>query len=188
MSEKEPIKPEKFDISIAVKESILGVLFQIEKGFRRVMLMYTIAFYLGIGLIIFSVIATVLYGTDAYMLLFGGAGMADIVAFFVFKPTEDLQRSRGNLAQLTSGFIAWYNDLHNWNHAVEREFYNEDDTPIKKVNLETLKEISKRSILNTVTIMIAIECFVAKGGKDTEKALENITNVMKNFEERFKDM
>lgn len=178
---------EKFDIRIAVKESILEVLFQIEKGFRRVMLMYTIAFYLGIGLIIFSVIATVLYGTDAYMLLFGGAGIADIVAFFVFKPTEDLQRSRGNLAQLTSGFIAWYNDLHNWNHAVEREFYNEDDTP-KKVNLEALKEISKRSILNTVTIMMAIEFFVAKGGKDTEKASENIINTMKNFEERFKDM
>src|SRR5208282_4295465 len=39
--------------------------------------------------------------------------------FLVFKPAQDLQASRGGLAQLQAAFFAWINDIHNWNEYLE---------------------------------------------------------------------
>jgi len=69
------------------------------------MTMYSIAFYSGVGLIFLSFIATLGFRENIISLFFGGAGVVDIVSFFVFKPAEDLQKSRGNLAQLITAFL-----------------------------------------------------------------------------------
>lgn len=165
------------EISEKLGRKILGTLDEIDEGFKRVMLMYTIAFYLGIGLIVFSFVITVLTGNNIF-LIFGGAGIADVVTFFIFKPAEELQKSRGNLAQVTSGFLTWFSDTHNWNYAVSAEFKNGKDN----IDLERLEKISKISVSNTIAIMMAIEVFVA--GKSTDKSndkiMELVSEIKKN--------
>jgi len=155
---------------------ILNVIDEVDKGFRKVMFMYTLAFYVGLGLIVFSCLGTLYFEDNLFLLVFGGVGVADVVAFFIFKPAEDLQRSRGNLAQLVSAFLTWYNDAHNWNQFLAKELGNQT------CDLGVVKEVSKRSMVNTITIMSAIELFVAS--KLPGNAGEKMTTIMKDFEER----
>lgn len=159
-----------------LENRILTVIDEVADGFRKVMKMYSVVFYTGLGLIIFSVLATLYFRDNMFVLFFGGAGVADIVAFFIFKPAEDLQRSRANLAQLVSAFLTWYNDTHNWNQVLAKELLKQE------YELQVFKEVSKRSIVNTITIMSAIELFVAS--KLTTKAGENLNTIIKEIEEK----
>jgi len=155
---------------------ILNVIDEVDKGFKTVMFMYTVAFYVGLGLIVFSFLGTLYFEDNIFLLVFGGAGLADIVAFFIFKPAEDLQRSRGNLAQLVSAFLTWYNDAHNWNQFLEKELRNQ------ACEVGVFKEVSKTSMINTVTIMSAIELFVAS--KLPKNADEKLKTIIKDIEDR----
>ena len=159
---------------------ILNVIDEIDKGFRKVMLMYTVAFYIGLGLIVFSFIGTLYFKENIFLLVFGGAGVVDVVAFFIFKPAEDLQRSRGNLAQLVSAFLTWYNDTHNWNQFLAKELMSE-----KACDINVFQEVSKRSMANTVTIMTAIELCVAS--KLPPDAGEKLKSIMKDLENGIKN-
>jgi hypothetical protein len=103
-----------------------------------------------------------------------GAGVTDVIAFIVFKPAEDLQKSRAPLAQLVSAFLTWFNDSHNWNGAIEKEIND-------KRNIDVLEKISKRSIVNTFAIIMAIDTFIER--KDPEKASKHIQQLVKTFEE-----
>jgi len=133
------------------------------------MWMYMVAFYLGIGLIVFSFVITIITGNNIF-LIFGGAGIADVVTFFIFKPAEELQRSRGNLAQVASCFMTWFNDIHNWNSLINFRFKTGD------LDENKLEKISKLSVSHTVALMMAIEIFVA--GKHMEKSKEKITELL----------
>lgn len=164
------------NMRVELENRILNVIDEVDKGFRRVMIMYSLAFYAGLGLVIFSVVGTLYFKDNVFPLVFGGVGVADVVAFFIFKPAEELQRSRGNLAQLVSAFLTWYNDTHNWNQVLAKELVKPD------YDIEVFKEVSKRSMVNTIAIMSAIELFVAsKLSTDTSEKLKTI---MKDFEER----
>jgi hypothetical protein len=155
----------KINMTEELNNRILTVIDQIDKGFRRVMTMYTIAFYVGIGMIVVSVAATLYTKENMFALLFGGAGAVDVVAFFVFKPAEDLQKSRGHLAQLTSAFLTWFNDIYNWNASVAKVINTRDE----QLNIVALQEISKTIIANTISIMEAIDKFVeGEGIKDAK--------------------
>lgn len=155
---------------------ILTVIDEIDKGFRRVMDMYSIAFYTGLGIIVFSFLGTLYLGKNIFLLLFGGVGVIDIAAFFIYKPVEDLQRSRANLAQLVSAFLTWYNDTHNWNQLLAKELVKDPS------DVKVFQEVSKRSIINTITIMAAIEIFVAS--RLTSKPGEELKTIIRELEER----
>lgn len=163
------------NMRVELENRILNVIDEVDKGFRRVMIMYSLAFYAGLGLVIFSVVGTLYFKDNVFPLVFGGVGVADVVAFFIFKPAEELQRSRGNLAQLVSAFLTWYNDTHNWNQVLAKELVKPD------YDIEVFKEVSKRSMVNTITIMSAIELFVAS--KLSTDASEKLKTIMKDFEE-----
>lgn len=169
-----PSGESQFNMRGELEGRILTVIDEVDAGFRKVMTMYSVAFYTGLGLIVFSILATLYFKDNIFPLLFGGAGVADVVAFFIFKPVEDLQRSRGNLAQLVSAFLTWYNDSHNWNQVLEKELLETE------IDVQVFKDVSKRNIVNVITIMSAIELFVAS--KLPGDADERIRTIIRELE------
>lgn len=97
-----------------LQQGLLDVVKQIERGYRITMWMYTAAFVVGLLMLIASTVTAMLRETNSAVLI-GGLGAADVIAFLIFKPAQDLQASRGSLAQLQAAFFAWINDIHNWN-------------------------------------------------------------------------
>ncbi len=97
------------------KEALQKTLAQIDEGFRSTMLMYKVAFYLGVGLLIAA--AALAAFTDKSLLagIFAGLGTADILTFFLKQPPAKLQSSRAQLAQLQAAYFNWFIDLYNWN-------------------------------------------------------------------------
>lgn len=166
------------NMSEELRRRILRVIDEVDRGFKNVMQMYLIAFYMGIVLISAGSLATLYFGENKFLLLFGSIGILDVIAFVVFKPVEDLQRSRGNLAQLVAAFLTWYVDTANWNEVFE-------GLGKRGADLEEFKKVSRISIVNTVTIMSAIELFVAskeslgKSGK-IKAAMEEIMETLKS--------
>lgn len=174
---------ENMDMAEHLRKTILGVLEEIDKGFKKAMLMYLIAFYFGLFLILFSMMAT-LFTKEGLgnnnLLFFGGAGMIDIVAFFIFKPTKDLQKSRANLAQLVAAFIFWYINTRNWNVATEKEVRAE------KTNIDNLEKISKRHLIDTISILLTMYNMFVEG-KNRENVTENIDKAIMKLKERIGD-
>ncbi len=106
---------EQFDLGTELQKGLVRVIAQIEQGYKRIMNMHTVAFYLGVGLVVASVIASLVLRSDASALVLGGLGMADVIVMLIRQPALDLQNSRGNLAQLQAAFVNWINDVYNWN-------------------------------------------------------------------------
>jgi hypothetical protein len=159
-----------------LRKRILKVIDEIDKGFERSMLMYTITFYVGIGVIIYSIVSTITFGQNTFNLVFGAVGVLDVISFLVFKPTEDLQKSRGNLAQLISAFLAWYSSMTAWG------YLNKKLLDIEEPLISSLHQSSNRTLLDTVMFMAAIEFFVV--GKQKEEQLKQILSIMKDIQER----
>ena len=90
----------KIDLRENLQEGLVEVVKQIDRGYERVMQMYTVAFYIGIIMVLMSVFASLVLRSDTSALILGGLGMADIIASLIFQPAQELQNSRGNLAQL----------------------------------------------------------------------------------------
>jgi len=85
---------------------------------------------------------------------FGELGIADILGYFVYRPAEDLQISRGKLAQLEMAFLNWVGDAHNWSEVFRETFEKAaaDDTLIEKTG-----KISQAMLLNVKDTMKAID-------------------------------
>jgi hypothetical protein len=169
-------QPQEIDMREELKKRILKVIDEIDKGFARSMLMYTISFYVGIGVVIYSIVSTIAFGQNSFNLIFGAIGVLDIIAFLIFKPTQDLQRSRGNLAQLISAFLTWYSNMTVWSH-LNTKILNSND-----FDIALLQQNSKRTILDTVVFMAAVEFFVI--GSQKEEQLKQIQAIMKDIESR----
>ena len=79
------------------------------------MLMYQITFYLGVALIVAATGIAIVGQAPLLPAIFGTLGMADILAFFLFKPQERLQASRSSLAQVQAALYNWFMDSVNLN-------------------------------------------------------------------------
>src|SRR5262249_33768448 len=73
-----------------LQEGLLEVVRQIDRGYRITMGMYTAASVVGIAMLITSTVSALFQHVHSAALL-GGLGAADIVAFLVFKPAQELQ-------------------------------------------------------------------------------------------------
>lgn len=176
--EKSKEADENNTLGTIVEKKIISVLEQIDSGFKKVMFMYTIAFYLGIILVASSVLIFVFKQGDKSSLFFGGIGILDLVAFLVFKPAEDLQISRGNLAQLLAAFLCWINDNKVWSQFISNKVKKEG------IKLKDLKDISKIMISNTVTIINSIEFALSKKKPKTEQASKQIESALNETKEK----
>lgn len=153
---------------------ILATLDDIDNGFKKVMIMYLITFYLGIGLIVLSCLFSILSAGREITLLSGGLGLADVVAFLIFKPAESLQRSRGSLAQLISAFLTWYLDSKNCMQVYKKEMSGNADS------IDLYDRVSRRNVLNTIYLMQAIQQMnePAKTGKKQQETMDSLIRKM----------
>ena len=122
------------------------------------MTMYTVAFYVGIIMILASMYAALIGDSVKAAAVLGGLGMADILASMIFRPAQDVQNSRGNLAQLQAAFFSWFNDVHNWNEYLAMIGRDADD---RKVTLEfsRLHEVSDAQMRTIERMMGLIEAY-----------------------------
>jgi hypothetical protein len=137
------------DPSIALRDGfqagLLGVVRQIDMGYQITMWMYTAAFALGMLMMLAALVGAFIRPGNTNLYL-AGLGAADVITFLIFKPAQDLQASRGNLAQLQAAFFAWINDVHNWNRyldSLEKES-GKNAPPFDKA-----KEVSEIMVHNT---------------------------------------
>jgi|GEM_PF-1225982 len=129
------------------KSGLVDSLEQIKQGFRSAMIMYTVAFYVGIAMILAALLFAWLKNGSLLPIAFAGLGTADLIAYFITKPPLDLQKSRANLAQLQTAYYNWFIDLFNWNSAA-----GGGDAMI-----EQYRKVSEMTLYNTEQTMRMIE-------------------------------
>jgi len=140
------------------KDGLRDTVKQIEKGYSSVMTMYMVAFYLGVALIVFSLFFAIWERESLLPIVFGGLGIADVIAYFITKPPQDLQNSRANLAQPQAAFFNWFVDVYNWNS------YLSSLPQTGQLNFKNVKEVSETLLQNTDKMMELMEkyCELAK--------------------------
>ena len=93
-----------------LEKYLLGLLEKTSSGFTVVLVMYIIAFAIGIGLIITSLILAVQNDEGAKNILtvfFGTAGIVDIV-LLMYRPAKEIQKSRANASKLAASVSEWF--------------------------------------------------------------------------------
>ena len=149
------------------------------KGFSIVLVMYSIAFVVGLLLIAVSLILAFNSSTPNEYLasFFGAAGVFDI-SFLLYKPAKEIQRSRGNATQLWMAFSEWQY-ISIWSGKTYNKLFSvlnpkNDQTTY----LEQMIKILKMKAETTVSLIESIEKNVAarpdekstrKNGKNGEK-------------------
>jgi hypothetical protein len=137
------------------KSALRDTVKQIEVGFRTTMVMYTVAFYLGVGLIVAAVVMAFVRDKALLPIVFGSLGMADVIAYFITKPPQDLQFSRARLAQLQAAFFNWFIDYTNWNGVLM------DMTQEGKASMTDVKTVSAILMEHTEKTMALIDTYCA---------------------------
>lgn len=139
------------EIADAFKSGLKRTIDQIDIGFRWTMIMYMVAFYMGIGLIITSIAFAVVLDKTLLPIIFAVIGVVDIVGFFVKKPSQRLQGSRADLAQLQAVYFNWFVDVYNWNG------YISILGQTKGLDYDKVKQISATLLENTDKTMSLVE-------------------------------
>lgn len=135
------------------KSALRDTVQQIEGGFRATMVMYSVAFYLGVALIVSATVMAFLKEKSLLPIVFGTLGMADMIAYFITKPPQDLQFSRARLAQLQAAFFNWFIDYTNWNGVLMT--WTQDG----KAELQTIKTVSEILMQHTEKTMALIDTY-----------------------------
>lgn len=135
------------------KSALRDTVKQIERGFRSTMVMYTVAFYLGVGLIVVAIAMAFVREKALLPIVFGSLGIADVIAYFITKPPQDLQFSRARLAQLQAAFFNWFIDYTNWNGVLMT------GTQDGKVDLQFVKTVSSILMEHTEKTMALIDTY-----------------------------
>jgi hypothetical protein len=133
------------------KSGLRDTVDQIERGFRSTMMMYTIAFYLGVVLILASLVMGFVKEKALIPLVFGGLGITDVILYFITKPAQDLQFSRARLAQLQAAFFHWFIDYTNWNGVLSTW------AQTGKADFQTMKNVSATLMDHTEKTMQLID-------------------------------
>ncbi len=134
----------------SIQQNLNDSLTRINSDFKKVTTLYLITFYLGLALILFSIIYLVINpNTTLISSIFGGIGFLDIISFVLFKPIEGIQRSRALLAKILTAYICSINQMHNLNYAFNK-IVNID---IDKIDFEKLKLISDSMITDIISLL-----------------------------------
>ena len=139
------------EIADAFKAGLKRTVDQIDVGFRSTMMMYMVAFYMGIGLIVSSIAFAVVMDKTLLPIIFGVFGVVDVVGFFVKKPSQRLQGSRADLAQLQAVYFNWFVDVYNWNSYLSMLGQTKD------LDYEKVKQISSTLLENTDKTMSLVK-------------------------------
>lgn len=122
------------------KRGLEKTVIQINRGFQWTMYMYLMVFIIGVVFLGISVYMAITTDKEIISTVFGGMGMTSVLSFFFSKTPLELQRSRGELAQLQAALFNWYVDITNWNSYLLK---NQD------ISLGDFKEISQEQMSRT---------------------------------------
>jgi hypothetical protein len=142
-------------LGLELQQGLVGIIQQIAQGYWYVTWMYNITFILGVVLILMSAVSSLVLQQDAASYLMGGLGLAGVIGSLVFRPAQDLQHNRANLAQLQAVFINWINDIHNWNRYWELVMNQNRDSKQPPPPLEEVSKISD-TLLNSARQMMEL--------------------------------
>jgi hypothetical protein len=141
-----------------LQQGLVSVVQGIDRGYKRVLEMYTIAFYVGVLMILSSIYAALMMDSAKSAAILGGLGMAEVLASMIFRPAQEVQNSRGNLAQLQAAFFSWFNDVYNWNkYLVDLDREAEGRNAVPDFNL--VSKVSEVQMQNISRMMDLIETY-----------------------------
>ncbi len=133
-----------------LKKSLIDNATGTLSAYNRVITIYTIAFLIGVALIITAIVFGAL-GETILAISFGAIGLIDIITYFVKLPANKIQESRSNLSQLQVVLLVWLKELIN-NDALCARILNTENPSIA-----AYKELSEISINNTSSLLKLIE-------------------------------
>ena len=152
MMEEEAGKSGKktMELVAELKESLISNATGTLSAFNRVILFYSIAFFLGIAMLVAAVVFGAM-GKTVLAVAFGTIGLIDIVTYFVKLPANKIQESRSNLSQLQVVLLVWLKDLIN-NEVLSGKLINTSSPSIKDY-----KDLADINIENTGKLLSMIE-------------------------------
>jgi len=148
------------DLLKKLTNNVITVSDDIIQGLTDTRRMYLSIFILGIGLVLAALLFAVLTKTELFPLLFGSAGVLDLLAFFLKDPPQQLQKSRTNFCKLQAAYYQWLTDAANWSvllYTLSRE---------DKLGIKDMKEASDSYIASFGELMRIID----GGAQDTGTA------------------
>jgi hypothetical protein len=145
------------------KRALQKTLDQIDDGFRSTMLMYKVAFYLGVGLLVAAAFLAAFTDKSLIAGVFAGLGTADVLTFFLTQPPAKLQSSRAQLAQLQAAYFNWFIDLSNWNS------YLLTLNGTNQATFENVNAVSAAVYRSTEQTLALVEKFVSLEDAEMEK-------------------
>jgi hypothetical protein len=128
------------DTAETFKKGLEITVIQINRGFQWTMYMYLMVFFIGLVFLGMSAYMAITTGKEFISTIFGGMGMVSVLSFFFSKTPIELQRSRGELAQLQATLFNWYIDMINWNSYLLKN----QETP-----LDEFRKISQEQMART---------------------------------------
>lgn len=143
-----------------LKKNIENVSNDISVSFGDTRIMYWSIFLLGVVLVIIAVPIALYTNKELFSLLFGSAGVIDILAFFLKDPPQQLQKSRTNLSKLQAAYYLWLLDTYNWSAVL----YSQSGTG--DLDVKAMKEASDSYVESFTEIMRAVD----GGAQDTGTA------------------
>jgi|AZII01.1.fsa_nt_gi hypothetical protein len=133
------------------KSGLEKTVVQINRGFQLTMYMYLMVFIIGVIFLGISAYMAISTEKEFISTIFGGMGMLGVLSFFFSNTPIELQRSRGELAQLQAALFNWYVDITNWNSYLLK---NQD------IPLSGFKEISREQMATTEKTVKLISQYV----------------------------
>ena len=106
-------------VALTISKTLENTLMQIQDAFRWTMIMYSVSFYLSVGLVLAAVAIAFMSREPILPSIFGTLGTANILLFLLTRPQESLQSSRASLAQLQAALYTWFMNTTNLFSSVE---------------------------------------------------------------------
>jgi hypothetical protein len=140
------------DLVKKLKQSLINNTTGTVKAYKTVLVIYTVAFIIGVLLIVTAIVFAGM-GKTILAIAFGSLGMLDIVTYFVKLPANKIQESRSNLSQLQVVLIVWLKDIIN-NDAL---LYQYNVKSKEGISIDDYKRITDINISNTTALLKLIE-------------------------------
>ncbi len=134
-----------------LKDSLIANATDTLTAYDRVLFIYTIAFGIGILLIVTAVVFAAMDKT-ILAIAFGAIGLIDIVTYLIKIPANKIQESRSNLTQLQVVLLVWLKDLINNDHLLVQK-----NNVQGGISIDDFQRITEMNINNTISLLRLIE-------------------------------
>ena len=110
--------------------------------FKKILRMSYIVFGTGIILFFLAVVFSLIEGKEMFSIAFGAFGAINFIAFFIFRPINQVQYALSNLLQAETIFINFWDQVHFWADFGTSEEITKKQEASKNLHEMTLKTVS----------------------------------------------